>query len=238
MGRSAIGDIGCRLVCLDMAGTTVVDDGTVVRAVGEALVGAGLRAGSREHSAAIEFAEDTMGQSKIAVFLELFPGDEDRAHRANAEFERAYHRAIVTGGIRAVAGAAEAIESLRAAGHHVVLTTGLAPVTREAVIAALGWKSMVSFCLSPVDAGRGRPYPDMLLSAVLRSRIDSVADLVAVGDTTSDLLAGDRAGAGMVVAVRSGAHSEADFATVPHTHVLESVADLPGAIARDDRARG
>ena len=46
----------------------------------------------------------------------------------------------------------------------------------------------------------------MILTAVLRLRIDDVAEVAVVGDTSSDLLAGTRSGASMVVGVLSGAH--------------------------------
>ena len=65
----------------------------------------------------------------------------------------------------------------------------------------------------------------MILTAVLRLRIDDVAEVAVVGDTTSDLLAGTRSGASVVVGVLSGAHARA-----PHTHLIDSVADLPGLL--------
>jgi len=67
----------------------------------------------------------------------------------------------------------------------------------------------------------------MILTAVLRLRIDDVAEVAVVGDTSSDLVAGTRAGASMVVGVLSGAHSRSELARAPHTHLIDSVADLP-----------
>jgi phosphonatase-like hydrolase len=224
------------LVCLDMAGTTVQDDGAVLAAFHEALHTAGLTPGTPEHAAAVEYALATMGQSKIEVFRHLTGGDEHRAERANQAFETAYARSITTGGAAPVPGAAEAVAQLRAAGRTVVLTTGFSPATRDALLDALGWRGLADLVLSPADAGRGRPYPDLLLTALLRTGTDSVAAIAAVGDTTSDLLAGHRAGAGVVAAVRTGAHTDTDFATVPHTHVLDSVADLPALLDAHDRA--
>ena len=86
--------------------------------------------------------------------------------------------------------------------------------------------------LSPADAGRGRPWPDMILTAVLRLRIDDVAEVAVVGDTASDLVAGTRSGASAVIGVLSGAHSRHELARAPHTHLIDSVADLPGLLLR------
>ncbi|WP_328460503.1 phosphonatase-like hydrolase [Streptomyces sp. NBC_00448] len=225
-----------QLVCLDMAGTTVEDGGAVLAAFHEALPVAGFTPGSPEHAAAVAYALETMGQSKIAVFRVLTRGDEDRAARANQAFEQAYARSVAENGVAPLPGAADAIERMRAAGRQVVLTTGFSPATRDQILDELGWRDLVTLALSPVDAGRGRPYPDMLLTALLRTGTESVTRLAAVGDTTSDLLAGHRAGAAVVAGVRTGTHTDADFATVPHTHVLGSVADLPDLLNAYDGA--
>ncbi|WP_406192160.1 HAD hydrolase-like protein [Kitasatospora sp. NBC_01560] len=215
-----------QLVCLDMAGTTVHDDGAVLAAFHQALDTIGIPAGTPEHDTAVAHALATMGQSKIEVFRALTAGDEHFAQLGNQAFENAYDRSVDTEGVREIPGAADTIEHLRSTGHHVVLTTGFSPTTRERILRALGWHDLVTLALSPADAGRGRPHPDLLLTALLRTGTESVHHLAAVGDTTSDLLAAHRAGARIAAAVRTGSHTDADFATVPHTHVLDSVTDL------------
>ncbi|WP_420822059.1 phosphonatase-like hydrolase [Streptomyces avicenniae] len=219
-----------QLVCLDMAGTTVHDDGSVLAAFGAALAGLGLEPGTPAYSRAEDHARATMGQSKIEVFRSLTGGDEALARRANGMFEDAYARSLADGGAAEVPGAAEALARLRDAGVKVALTTGFAPATRDALIDALGWRGAIDLALSPVDAGRGRPFPDMILAAVLRLGVDDVAAVAVAGDTASDLLAGSRAGAGVVAGVLTGAHGPAEFADVPHTHVLNSVAELPALV--------
>jgi phosphoglycolate phosphatase-like HAD superfamily hydrolase len=57
--------------------------------------------------------------------------------------------------------------------------------------------------------------------------IDEVGAVAVVGDTASDLVAGRRAGAGIVVGVLTGAHDRAELEAVPPTRVLGSVAELP-----------
>jgi phosphonatase-like hydrolase len=212
-----------------MAGTTVADGGAVEEAFQQALDAMGLTAGSLRHDPD-EYIRRTMGQSKIAVFTELFGGDRHLAEQANTAFERAFDQAVDRGEVAPMAGAEQALSELRAAGMRICLTTGFAPATRDRIIAALGWEGSIDLALSPADAGRGRPWPDMILTAVLRLRIDDVADVAVVGDTASDLVAGTRAGASVVVGVLSGAHSTAELGRAPHTHLLESVADLPGLL--------
>ena len=49
-----------------------------------------------------------------------------------------------------------------------------------------------------------------------------------VGDTTLDLQAGHAARVRWNVGVLSGAHTRARLETAPHTHIIDSVAALPG----------
>jgi len=219
-----------RLAALDMAGTTVSDEGVVERAFGWALDQVGGVPGASEVGDPETFVMRTMGQSKIEVFTELFAGDVGLARRANAAFEAAYDGAVDRGEISALPGAAEVMAQLRAVGVKVCLTTGFAPATRDRILDALGWTESVDLALSPSDAGRGRPWPDMILTAVVRLGIEDVRAVAVAGDTASDLLAGWRAGAGIVAGVLTGAHGRPEFLAVPHTHILESVADLSGLV--------
>ena len=127
-------------------------------------------------------------------------------------------------------GATGVFAELREMGVKVCLTTGFAPPTRDRIIDALRWHTLVDLVLSPADAGRGRPSPDMILTAVLRLEIEAVDQVAIAGDTVSDLIAGTRAGAGVVAGVLTGAHGRDDLAAAPHTHIIDSVADLPAVL--------
>ena len=70
------------LVCLDMAGTTVRDDGAVDAAFTAALAAVGVTPGSRFYEEAEVVVHETMGWSKADVFARLF--DEDEAREATA----------------------------------------------------------------------------------------------------------------------------------------------------------
>ena len=182
------------VACLDMAGTTVSDDGSVLAAFQTAVAEFGLVPGSAGYDEAITVVQDTMGQSKIEVFRHIL-GNEDDAQRANAAFEKHYAAAVSEGEIAPMPGAVELFAACRAAGTRVCLSTGFAPVTRDAIIDALGWAPLVDLILSPADAGRGRPWPDMPLTALLRLGGDAVSSLVVAGDTPADVECGLRAGA-------------------------------------------
>ncbi|WP_328910336.1 phosphonatase-like hydrolase [Streptomyces sp. NBC_00234] len=221
------------LIVLDMAGTTVADGGLVEQAFAAAAKRLGVEPGSAEHAEKLAHVRATMGESKISVFRHLF-GDEDRAQQANTAFEEAYGDLVDGGLVAPVPGAREAIEELKAAGRTVVLSTGFARPTQDAILGALGWQDLAALTLCPADAGgRGRPYPDMVLAAFLRTgAVDGVRDVVVAGDTSYDMLSGVRSGAGIVAGVLTGAHDKERLELHGATHVLGSVAELPDLIAR------
>ncbi|QNP75403.1 HAD hydrolase-like protein [Streptomyces roseirectus] len=211
-----------RLVVLDMAGTTVADGGLVERAFTTAL------GSDPDHLAHVRA---TMGESKISVFRHLY-GDEIAAQRANAAFEQAYGNLVADGLVTPLPGAREAIERITEQGRTVVLTTGFARVTQDALLDALGWRGLAALTLCPADAGgRGRPYPDMVLEAFVRTKAaEDVSQVAVVGDTSYDVLSGVRAGAGLVAGVLTGAHDARALRAAGATHVLGSVAELPGVL--------
>jgi phosphonatase-like hydrolase len=217
------------LACLDMAGTTVRDDGAVETAFDEALAAVGVTSGTPRYADAHRFVRETMGWSKADVFATLLePAD---AERATVEFARSYE-AIVAGGVEPIPGALDTMRELRSRGVRICLTTGFAPSTRDALLDALGWWVDIDLALSPVDVGKGRPAPDLVLGAMARLGIEDPGAVVAVGDTVSDLEAGTAAGAGAVVGVLTGAHDEAALRAAPHTAIVADITALVGLLER------
>ena len=55
---------------------------------------------------------------------------------------------------------------------------------------------------------RGRPYPDLILTALMRLRADGVANVAALGDTSNDVDSALRAGCAIAAGTLTGAHDE------------------------------
>ncbi len=217
------------LACLDMAGTTVRDDGAVEAAFAAALAAVGVEPGSERDAQAQVVVRETMGWSKADVFARLLePAD---AATATAAFARAYESQVAAGGAVEIPGARDVLRALRRHGVSVCLTTGFAPSTRDALLDALGWEGEVDLALSPADVGRGRPAPDMILAAMARLGVLDPAAVVVVGDTASDLEAGARADAGAIVGVLSGSHDESILRAAPHTAIITDVTGLVPLLA-------
>ncbi|MQA94650.1 MAG: phosphonatase-like hydrolase [Streptosporangiales bacterium] len=223
-----------RLVVLDMAGTTVADDGLVLEAFTAAMAGHGVFPGEAAHERMLAYVRATMGESKIAVFRELLDGDERRARAANAAFEEAYDALVAAGRCAAVPGAEETIRRLRADGVMVALTTGFSARTQSAILRALGWQGLADVSLCPADAGRGRPYPDLVFAALMRLGLDDVRAVAVAGDTAADMLTARRAGAAVAAGVLTGAHDTRTLTAAGATHILNSITDLPAILTTAD----
>jgi phosphoglycolate phosphatase len=211
--------------CLDMAGTTVADGGSVMAAFTAAMEQFGLVQGTSGYEEAAAIVHETMGQSKIEVFRRIL-GHQAAAQEASSTFERHFAASVRSGAITPLPGAVETITALRAAGIKVCLATGFSADTRDAVLDALGWRPLIDLALSPADAGRGRPWPDLPLTALLRLHGGAVGELAVAGDTASDVESGLRAGAGLVAGVLTGAGSRDELEKAGAPHILDAITGL------------
>jgi phosphoglycolate phosphatase len=211
------------VACLDMAGTTVRDDGIVLEAFSTAI--AAQDPSVAAYHQAMADVRSSMGQSKIEVFRRIL-GDEQAAQQANEVFEDDYAASVRAGRAAAMPGATDVFKACRDAGIRVCLATGFSPTTRDAIISELGWADLIDLALSPADAGRGRPWPDLPLTALLFLHGGAVSELAVAGDTASDVESGLRAGAGIVAGVLTGAGSRADLEQAGAPLILDTIAGI------------
>ncbi|MCP2031471.1 phosphonatase-like hydrolase [Okibacterium sp. HSC-33S16] len=225
--------IEVELVVLDVTGTTVDDDVIVERAFVTAVKRTGIASTSEELDAAVGRLHATRGQSKLDVFRAL-ADDDDSAERALDGFDDAYAEIVGAEGIAAMPGAEDLLHALRESGVKVALATDLSRRTCDVLLDTLRWKDLVDATVSPSEAGRGRPFPDLPLTALIRTSVSRVDAVVVVGDTTNDMLSGIAAGAGLVVGVLTGAHDEVALRDAGADDVLDSVADLSELLGLDE----
>ena len=213
------------MVAFDVAGTVLNDDGLVIAAFKNAFEATQPDLWPTHGEQWTQYAIDTMGQSKIHVFTELL-GDAEKAHTANVAFEESYVSEIAEVGAVAIAGAEDLFKYLRAKGVAIALTTGFSRSTLDTLLIELGWKDLIDISVTPGEAGRGRPHPDMLQKAATTLGITNPASVIVVGDTAADMQAAVSFGAGQAIGVLSGAHDEHRLHDAGATSVINSVADL------------
>ena len=217
------------MVAFDVAGTVLNDDGLVISAFKKAFEATQPDLWPTHGVEWTQYALDTMGQSKIDVFTKLL-GDVEKAHQANVAFEESYVQEIAEVGAVAIAGAEDIFKYLRSRGVAVALTTGFSRSTLDRLLIELGWKDLIDLSITPSEAGRGRPYPDMLNMAVEVLGITKPEHVIVLGDTASDMQAAVAFGAGQAIGVLTGAHDEHTLHDAGATSVINSVADLKSLI--------
>ena len=129
-----------------------------------------------------------------------------------------------------IAGTENAIQQMRRHGYLLATTTGFDRAVTTSIFRRLDWEGYFAASICSDDVVQGRPAPFMLFHAMEAARVDSVAEVMAVGDTPLDLQAGTKAGLRAVVGVLSGASNAETLRREPHTHILQSVADLPSLL--------
>ena len=142
-----------RLVVFDMAGTTVEDDGQVSAAFTVALAAHGI-------SVTPEQINRVRGASKrqaVLRFVPEGPTQSDDARAIYARFRQELAHRYATGGVRAIAGAADAFQDLRHRGIKVALTTGFDRDTTTLLLSSLGWLAdTVDTIVCGDDVAQGR----------------------------------------------------------------------------------
>lgn len=207
------------LVVFDMIGTTIQSSNAVPEAFSRALGAAGVAINDADIAA-------VRGKSKRVAIAELLGpgGDSDAAYET-------FHSLLVENyqahGVAPVQGATEAFAWCRDNGIDVALTTGFDRDVAILLIDSLGWREKIDTLVCNDDVKNGRPAPDLILAAMQRLGHIDVARVASVGDTVSDLEAGANAGTGINIGVLSGAHSRERLMTVPHSAIINSVAELP-----------
>ena len=213
------------LVVFDLAGTIVHDRGQVAQAFSAALSGEGLLV-TPERLATIR------GANKRQVIEDLLPRGPDRAQRADRvyqEFRTRLAERLADEPFLEIAGVAETFGWLARRSVRLALNTGFERAIALPVLAMLGWDIGVFAAIVCADeVPRGRPAPDMIHEAMIRTGINARPDRVAnVGDTVLDLRAAHAARVRWNLGVLSGAHTREQLEAEPHTQLLASVADLP-----------
>jgi len=217
------------MVAFDVAGTVLNDDGLVISAFKNAFEATQPDLWPTHGEQWTQYAIDTMGQSKIHVFTELL-GDAEKAQAANVAFEESYLSEIAETGAVPIEGVEDLFKYLRAKGIAVTLTTGFSRTTLDTLLNQLGWKDLIDLSVTPGEAGRGRPHPDMLNMAVEVLGITNPSHVIVCGDTAADMQAAISFGASQAIGVLTGAHNEQTLHDAGATSVINSVADLKSLI--------
>jgi phosphoglycolate phosphatase len=233
------------LLCCGLLGVAADDGGILERAFAEAFATQGIVPGTAAYARSMVHVHQTRGQPAVDVFRALFPDAPGRAEAATLAFDRSYRLSVDRSGLAPMPGASEALEQIRAAGTRICMITGLSRSLLGLVLDTLGWWRRIDLVLCPEDAPRGYPWPDPVLTAMLRVGVTDVRETAYAGGTESGVLSGRRAGASVVAGILTGGHTRDRLSRAGATHLLGSIAELPEVLIgpadhegdRDDAAQ-
>jgi beta-phosphoglucomutase-like phosphatase (HAD superfamily) len=213
------------LVCCDLA-SLVIDGSIVERAFAEAIATQGIVAGTQDYVRSMVRLDRARGRPPADVLREIFDGDEPRAQVASLAFDRSFRAAAERFGLTVPPDVVAALTKAAASGAKICLVSGLSRAACGDLLAELCRTGIADLTLCVDDAPRGFPWPDLVLTAMLRLGTPDVREVAMVSATENGLLSGWRAGARIVAAITSGGRGP----QVSATHVLDNVAALPDLI--------
>ncbi len=225
------------LVVFDIAGTTVDDGDSVNVCVRGALAAAGILA-TREQ------VNNVMGLPKPEAIAKLVErAGQGGLHPARI---RAIHDDFVARsieyyqhgpGAHEVNGATLVFQMLKRAGIRIALNTGFSRAITQVILERVGWSDtpLIDASVCSDEVARGRPYPDMICELMLRCGVTDPLRVAKVGDTPADLQEGRNAGCGLVVGVTGGTHTRRELEPYPHTHLVDTVRDVPGLLGLSEK---
>jgi phosphonatase-like hydrolase len=218
------------LVCCDVVGAAAADGSIVERAFAEAIATQGVVVGTAAYVRSMVQFDRTRGWPPADVMRSLFPEDEIRAQAAALAFERSFRAAVDRFGILPLPGVNEALAKLSAAGIKICLMSSLSRPALSLIVERLDWGQRADLVLCADDVARGFPWPDLILSAVLRLGIGDVRDVVVVTASEGGVLSAQRAGARLVVGVLSDVDDASRLRRAGATHLLADVGELPDLV--------
>jgi len=235
-----------KLIVFDLSGTTVSDDNAVARCLHQAALHFGL-------SATIEDFEKTIGTNKIHLYEFMIAREEGNKlefkELENIRFDEYHYKALeifdyyselmvdfYRTEVRPMPGAESVFGWCHNNGILVATDTGFHRDVSDAIMDGLGWleNGLINLHLDVEDTnGIGRPAPYLIHKAMFKLGIQSVHQVIKIGDTPADLLSGFNAGCIGNIGVLSGANKLEVLKEFPHTHIINSVIDLPRLIESD-----
>jgi phosphonatase-like hydrolase len=200
------------------------------RAFAEAIATQGVVAGTAAYVRSMVQFDRARGWPPADVMRSLFPEDEIRAQAALLAFERSFPAAVDRFGVLPLPGANEALAKLTAAGVKLCLMSSLSRPGFSLIMEHLDWWQRADLVLCADDVARGFPWPDLVLTAVLRLGVAEVRDVAVVTASEGGVQSARRAGSRLVIGVLSDIDDATRLRRAGATHLLADIGELPDLV--------
>jgi phosphonatase-like hydrolase len=216
------------LVVLDMAGTTIRDDGKITWSFIEAFQREGIRVAESE-------VAPLMGYKKVIAIQKLLQNEGLQASvalidRIHDQFESLLALHYAEGPLpEALPEVIETFEKIKSLGISIALNTGFTKKIADILMHRLQWtvRDLIQAYIASDEVVEGRPAPYMIQAMMERFQVSDSRRVVKVGDTEVDINEGFQAQCGLVVAVTTGAFTYDELLPFKPHIILDSLKNLP-----------
>ena len=217
------------LVCCDLANIAI--DGSIVeRAFAEAIATQGIVAGTQDYVRSMVRFDRAKGRPPADVLSELFEGDEPRAQAASLAFDRSFRAAADRFGVGLPPDLVAVLGKIAGSGAKICLISALSRGASGEMLARLCRAGVADHALCADDSPRGFPWPDPVLTAMLRLGAGDVREVAVISATESGVQAGYRAGARIVAGIGEGSRRVTALRQAGATHMVGAIEALPDLV--------
>ncbi len=227
------------LVCLDMAGTTLQDEGNVEACFAQTCK-------DLELNVSDAWIKSVQGLKKKYCFELIFEEELGRAHsdfstyvdRAYDRFREVLEAFYTTHTVVPTEGCLDLFDYLKSKGIKIALTTGFYRKIADIILDKLGWleglneqyvgnaQTIIQASITSDEVEFGRPEPYMIQKAMHLLGVRDPQKVIKVGDTPSDLAAGLKANCLRSLAVVNGTHSRSQLQDHENHGLLAHLGEL------------
>jgi phosphonatase-like hydrolase len=223
-----------KLVVLDMAGTTVADEGNVAQSFQNAFNRFSLRPDTAVFNRVMGYRKK---EAIRIVLAEMAGGGAGDGHELTEKIHDAFIQDMIahyetSPALRPLPGAVELFAHLQQQGIKVALNTGFVKAITGVILNRLGWADHphINMVISSDEVPNARPYSDMIDTIRTRLKISSGDAVVKVGDTEVDVQEGRNAGCALVIGVTTGASTYAQMQQYGADYIVNSLTGLPALL--------
>ena len=229
-----------KLLVFDMAGTTVKDNNEVENCFIQAANQTNLPYSAEDILA-------MMGWSKRKVFTKLWEKAlpsvsteerETKIENSYIEFKNILENHYRTEPVIPTEYCLETFEKLKEWNIKIALTTGFYREVTNIILSRLGWdlnldstylgkeNSLIDVSIASDEVKEGRPEPFMIFRAMDLLDVKNSTEVIKVGDTPSDLIAGKKAGCLYSLGVCNGTHTREQLSNFSNDGLINNISEI------------
>lgn len=219
-----------RLAVFDIAGTTVVDTGSIALAFKDAMAAYG-------YQVPVEKINPLMGYKKPEAIRLLLNEYEPDAALVTDDYVNTIHEKFMELMVQYYEtapellpqpGAEKVFSILKEAGIAIGLDTGFSANITRVILRRLGWlqNGLVNFAVSSDEVPAGRPEPYMIRHLMQQAGVSDPLQVVKIGDTEVDVNEGKNAGCLYSIGITTGAFTREELAPYQPSFIIDHLDEL------------